>query len=245
MEADPDQLGGAAAVIVAAGRGERMGGAAGGVRKAFLQLAGATLLEHTCAAFDAAPSIAALVVVTHQDDVATVEGWRAARPAFAKVTAVVAGGAERADSVVAGVAAVPSGTRWIAVHDAARALIRPEAIERVLAAARDEGGALLALPVQDTLKASDDGAHAARTVDRAGLFAAQTPQAFETDRFRDSLAAAAEAGLTHTDCAAAWERAVGPPVLVPGDPTNLKITTPADLALARAILAARDEELAS
>jgi len=222
-------------VLVAAGSSARMGSQP--VRKPMIELAGVPLLETLCATFDACPSVAVVVLVVHADDRATIQDWVETRPAFAKVGAVVAGGAERADSVRIGSAAIePVDVDLISVHDAARPLVSQDAIERVHARAAAEGAALLALPVRDTLKHSSDGEHADRTVERAELWGAQTPQVFEAARFRELLERAAEEGFRPTDDAALWERYVGPVALVPGEPTNFKITLPADLELARAIL---------
>jgi 2-C-methyl-D-erythritol 4-phosphate cytidylyltransferase/2-C-methyl-D-erythritol 2,4-cyclodiphosphate synthase len=138
---------------------------------------------------------------------------------------------------------MPAGL--VCVHDAARPLVSTGAVERVLAAAARDGAALLALPVRDTLQHTSDGARAERAVERGALWAAQTPQAFERSRFLDCLERAAREGLDATDDAALWERYVGPATLVPGERSNLKITDPEDLELARAILAARGTEAAT
>lgn len=234
-------------VLVAAGNSTRMG-SAGSVRKPLLELAGSSLLELACATFDACPSVTAVVIVAHPDDRDTIAGRVAdrragrveAHTAFAKVRAVVPGGAERTDSVRCGASVtVPERVNLISVHDAARPLVTPQAIERVHARAQETGAALLALPVRDTLKHSTDGEQADRTVERKELWAAQTPQVFEARRFRELLARAGEDGFRPTDDAALWERYVGPVALVPGEATNFKITLPADLEIARAVLAAR------
>jgi len=231
----------AAAVLVAAGRSTRMAGA-GGDRKPFLVLGGRSILEHTCDAFDRAETIAAIVIVGHPEDLPRLRELAGAAPALRKVRAVVPGGAERSDSVRAGVAAVPADTELVAVHDAARALVRPETIDAAVRTASERGGALVALPVRDTIKESEDGAAAARTLDRARLWAAQTPQVFRrADLFEWHERAAAE-GFSPTDDAALCERYRGPVPLVPGAAANMKITTPEDLAIAAAILALREEE---
>jgi len=225
-------------VLVAAGNSTRMG--TGGVRKPLVEVEGVSLLEIACRAFDACPSVTALVIVAHPDDHATIAARVEARPAFAKVRAVVRGGAERADSVRLGASvAVPERVNLVSVHDAARPLVTPEAIERVHARALVAGAALLALPVRDTLKHSADGEHADRTVERNELWAAQTPQAFEARRFRELLDRAAREAFRPTDDAALWERYVGPVALVPGEASNFKITLPADLEMARTLLSVR------
>jgi 2-C-methyl-D-erythritol 4-phosphate cytidylyltransferase len=230
-----------AAVLVAAGSSTRMGPATGGERKPFLELAGRTVLEHACAAFDTVPAVTALVIVAHAEDVERLERLSASSPALAKVSAVVPGGATRAESVRLGVRAAPPEAELIAVHDAARALIEPATIELAIATATAQDAALVAIPVRDTLKRSEDGERASETVAREGLWAAQTPQVFRADTLRELTARAEAEDFLPTDDAALWERWVGPVPLVQGEETNLKITTPADLAIAAAILAHRAE----
>ena len=230
----------AAAVLVAAGSSTRMG--AGGERKPFLPLGGATVLELSCAAFAAVGSVAEMVVVGHPDDVERLRELARRSPAMERVRAVVAGGATRSDSVRAGVAAVSDGAAVIAVHDAARPLVRPAVIERAIATARVEGAAVVAVPVRDTIKRSTSGLCAEETLDRATLWAAQTPQAFRAPLLRELLARAASEGFSPTDDAALHERYKGPVPIVEGEETNLKLTTPTDLWIARALLEHRAEE---
>ena len=229
---------GTCCVLVAAGSSTRMGA---GERKPFLRIGGRALLEHACAAFGALPAVTSIVVVVRPDDLDRIEELRRASPAMARVERVVPGGAERADSVRAGVEAAPAGVELIAVHDAARALIEPATIARALETAAREGSALVAVPVRDTIKRAPDGERAEETLDRAPLWAAQTPQVFRATVLRELVARAAALGFAPTDDAALWERWVGPVPLVRGEETNLKITTPADLALAEAILERRSE----
>ncbi len=231
----------ALAVVVAAGNAQRMGNASG-VRKPFLDLSGATVLERACAALCEAPAVAEVVVVAHRDDLERARGLLRDRPGFAKVRAVLPGGVRRIDSVRIGAS---HGARepapLVCVHDAARPLVSTRAVERVIEAAARDGAALLALPVRDTLQHSSDGARAERTVDRSPLFAAQTPQVFERARFLECLERAAREDLDATDDAALWERYVGPVTLVPGERANLKITDPEDLELARSMVRRRTE----
>lgn len=230
----------AAAVLLAAGRSTRMGD---GRRKPFLELEGRPVLEHAALAFQRSRLVEAVVLVAHGDDLERVGALVRERPgAFGKVVAVVAGGPERTDSVARGVAAVPERCELVAIHDAARALVRPETIDRCLAAAHASGAALVALPCSDTVKETDDGERSARTLDRARLWLAQTPQAFRTGPYRDLLARAEAEGFKPTDDAALFERYVGPVTLVEGERANLKLTTPEDLVIAAAILRARERE---
>jgi len=226
----------AAAVIVAAGSSVRMGGA-GGSRKPFLELGGRTVLELSCAAFQRATGLMELVVVAHEDDLERVRGlipWAAA---------VVPGGSERADSVRLGVEAVSPSVDVICVHDAARPLIRTVTIERAIAVAAREGAALVAVQMRDTVKRSLSGRKAEETLDRSLLWAAQTPQCFRSELLRELLRRAQHDGFRPTDDSALHERYVGPVPIVEGDATNLKLTCPTDLAVARAILTEREKEL--
>ncbi len=223
----------AAAVLVAAGAGRRMGD---GPRKAWLELAGRTLLERSCAAFAACGSVVEIVLVVHAEDVPRARALRAGSPALSKVRAIVPGGAERTDSVRVGARACAADAGVIAVHDAARPLVSPERIARVVERAWAAGAALLAVPVDDTIKRSGDGERAFETLPRAELFAAQTPQCFHAARFLELLARAEDEGFSPTDDAALWEAYVGPVALVEGSRSNLKITRREDLAIAAALL---------
>ncbi len=232
----------AAAVLVAAGESTRMRSSSGGVRKPLMRLAGRALVEHACAAFDAAPSVGALVIVAHRDDVETLERLARTSPAMRRVIRVVAGGAQRTDSVRAGVEAAPAHFDVVLVHDAARPLITPAVIESAVALAAREGAALVAAPVSDTLKRSSDGLRAEATLEREHVWAAQTPQAFRASLLRELLARAQRESFTPTDDAALYERYVGPIPLVRGERSNLKVTVPEDLVIAEAILAQRASE---
>ncbi len=223
-----------AAILVAAGAGVRMGAA---VPKAVLPLAGRPMAAWSAEALDAAGDLAVLVVVAPpgmEDDLArAVAGVRAP-------VVVVPGGTSRADSVRLGLAALPPGADVVLVHDAARPLVSPETVSAVIGAVAGADGAIAAAPVVDTLKRADGDA-IGETVDREGLWAAQTPQAFSLDVLRDAVDAAAAAGTLHaaTDCASLVEGRGGRVRLVASSGPNPKVTTPADRGLAEAILAAR------
>lgn len=229
-----------AALLVAAGLSTRMQAGAAGPRKAFLVLEGRTVLEHAAEACARAAGVRDLVVVGHPDDLDRIRRLSASSPALAKVRAVVAGGELRTDSVRAGLAAVSGDVVVVAVHDVARPLVRTETIERALAVAAREGASLVAVPVADTIKTSVDGERVERTLDRSVLWSAQTPQCFRVELLRALLERAGSEGFRPTDDAALHERYVGPVPIVRGESTNLKLTTVDDLALAAAILRARE-----
>ncbi len=224
-----------AALVVAAGRGERLGHA---LPKAFVPLAGRPLLLHALEALASVPAVDLVVPVVSASD---RPHWSALEPALAglaKLAPAVDGGAERQDSVRAGVEALPHDVALVAVHDAARPLVRPEAVERVIEAARRQGAAILALPLRDTVKRVQCGRILA-TPDRSELWAAQTPQVFRTALLREALAKARAEGFVGTDDAQIVERLGVSVAVVEGDADNLKITHPEDLAAAEQWLAAR------
>lgn len=218
------------AVLVAAGRGERL---AEERPKAFANLAGRPLLAESLERLDASDWIEAIVVVAP-------ESWEepsillAEEVGAGKVRAAVPGGATRADSVRAGVAEVPDEAAVLLVHDAARPLLPDEVVERVLAGL-EEGwdGVVPALPLADTVKRVEGGA-ALATVEREGLYAVQTPQAFPAPTLRRAL----EPGGDATDCAGLVEEGGGRVRVVEGDRRLLKVTTPADLAFVETLLRA-------
>lgn len=222
------------AVIVAAGRARRMG--AGG-DKLFLQVAGRPVLAHTWQRFEDAPSIAEIILVVRDGTQAAV-GELAARFGFRKPHRVVAGGAERQDSVANGLAALDPRAEIVAIQDAARPCVTVELIEATIAAARETGAAIAAQPVSDTIKETADGVTVFRTLDRGRLWAAQTPQTFRVEVIRRALAEVCRRGVTVTDDAAACEL-IGQPVrLVLSPAPNPKITVPGDVAWIESLLRA-------
>lgn len=236
-----------AAVVVAAGSSRRLlaGAEIGTPRKPLLVLAGLTLLEHACRAFDRSPCVHEIVVVTHPRDFDVIQQMVAEanlrHPTLTKVTAVVPGGAERIDSVRHGVRAVSQRVDVALVHDAARPLLTRAVVERVAQMAHEFGAAVPGVPVRDTIKTSSTGSHAESTLDRSVLWSAQTPQGFRVDLLRDLLARADADRFHPTDDAALHERYAGPVPIVEGDPTNMKVTTADDLPIASALLALRAE----
>ena len=216
---------------MAAGRGERLGGPN---PKAFAGLGGRPLLAESVERLDASEWIEAIVVVAPEE-------WEepvillSEEVGAGKVAVSVAGGATRADSVRAGLAEVPEEAAVVLVHDAARPLLPKAVVERVILGLEPGwDGVVPVLPVPDTLKRVD-GERVAETVSREGLVAVQTPQAFPASVLRSALAAGSGDA---SDCAGFVEAAGGRVRVVEGDPRLLKITTPEDLALAEALLAA-------
>lgn len=220
-----------AAVVPAAGRGERFGGNG---PKALVPLWGRPLVEYAVAALGAASTIEAIVVAAPSDAVEAVE-QAARRAAGAKVAAVVPGGSDRQDSVARGLAALPRGTEIVIVHDGARPLTPVPLIDAVAAAAATDGAATAAVAIDETVKRGVGGWVQA-TVDRDGLYRIQTPQGFQRTVLEAAHREAERAGFRATDDAALVERLGRPVRLVPGSPLNLKVTVPADLQLAESLL---------
>lgn len=220
------------AIVVAGGAGVRMGL---GVPKAFIDMAGRPMVAWSLAALRDSPRVDRVIAVV------PAAGLDAAREALGEAwpdVALVPGGATRAESVLAGVeAAGHAGT--ILVHDAARPLITPTLVERVLDALTEGvDGAIAAAPVADTLKAARDDGSIGATVDRDRLWAAQTPQAFRAGPFAAALRAGAAAGTLGqaTDCASVMEPTGAHVVLVPAGVPNTKVTTPDDRLVVAALL---------
>jgi 2-C-methyl-D-erythritol 4-phosphate cytidylyltransferase len=207
----------------------------GGAPKAFLPLLDQPLVAYPLQALEETPEVDAVVLVL---PVASVEQGRALVKALGlrKVYAVCAGGATRRDSVYAGLLAAPP-SQWTLVHDGARPCAMPELFSKGLAAVQATGAVLAAVPVQDTIKEVGPGGVVMRTPERSRLYAAQTPQVFATASLREAHEQAPPDLLL--DDASLME-AMGLPVhIYPGDPSNIKVTTPADLVLAEAILRQR------
>ena len=226
---------GAAAVVLAAGRSERL---AGSVPKPFLSLAGRRVLDHSLAALGDAPSIGSIVVVVPEALRTVLEGDLLA---VSKVVAVVAGGQSRQESLVlglAGVARVAAAAGVIAVHDAARPLVTPALVEEVVRAVSGEfDGAIAAIPLDDAVKEVDDAGAILGPRSRVGLWRAQTPQAFRRDCIEASVKQAVADGVACDDCSEMVTRAGYRVRVVAGSVRNMKITRPGDIELCEALLA--------
>lgn len=231
---DADAARSVGVVVVAAGSGSRLGAAR---PKAFVELAGEPILVHALRGVHAVDDVCALAVVVPQDCVAEATelvDLHLGCPCFA--TTVVAGGAERTDSVRAGLAALPDDLDIVLVHDAARCLTPATVFARVIdAVAGGAAGAVPGIPVVDTVKTVDASGVITGTPDRAALRAIQTPQGFGAAVLREAYAA----GVYATDDAALVELLGHRVVVVDGDPLALKITTAADLERAERLLEER------
>jgi len=221
------------AIIAAGGQGSRLGAA---IPKQLLEIAGRTILERSVAAFASHPRIVEIVVAL-PPEVAVDPPPFLTR--YTKPVRLVPGGVRRQDSVARAFEAIHPPADVIVIHDAARPFVDAGTIDRTIDAAIDGGAAIAAMPSPDTVKlAREDEGHARveATIPRERVWLAQTPQAFTREVLAAALALGAQGG-SGTDEAALAEQAGCVVRLVPGDPRNIKITTPADLELARAVLA--------
>lgn len=218
------------AIVAAAGRGTRLGR-----RKQLIDLLGRPVLSWSLDALAHANVVSDIVVVCEPDDEA--ECLAVARNhCLAKLRAVVTGGVRRQDSVLSGLRAAIPDADFVIVHDGARPFVTNEMIERVLAASRVCGAAVVAVPVKDTIKQSSDSGIVARSIPREHLWAAQTPQAFAFDALYKAYAVAEAEGFVATDDAMLVEWAGTSQVaIVEGSYDNIKITTAEDLVVAERI----------
>ena len=216
------------AVILAAGRGRRMGA---DQNKVFLPVSGRPLLAHTLASFAAIDRISEVVLVVHPDDEETVSGLMSA---VGLPWSIVPGGTQRRDSALAGVRAAQGEA--VLIHDGARPFPSPELIGRVIEGTLEHGACIPVLPVVDTLRRVEGARLLGETVPRDGLARIQTPQGFLTERIRAALD---QSDPTITDDAAAVLALGGDVWTVSGESTNLKVTTRDDLAMAEAIAQSR------
>ena len=224
-----DRYGTAGAVIAAAGSTSRMGGR----DKLAEPLDGIPVILRTLAAVEAVPEIREIVVVTRED---RVEEYRRLLGQCSRLRAVVPGGSTRQESVRNGVRALSPDCTLAAIHDGARPLVTPEVFARCIEAARSCGAATAAVPVKDTIKLADEVGRVLDTPDRSRLWAVQTPQIFDRERYLRAAEEAERQGLSCTDDCQLFEAMGWEVQLVMGDYRNLKLTTPEDFLAAGAYL---------
>jgi len=219
-------------VVPAAGRGARFGAER---PKQYMPLAGQPLLAWTLQRLAASRDIAGLMVVLAEHD----GYWPGTESIAGKPVLTTSGASERSGSVLAGLRALPASVvpgDYVLVHDAARPCVRGADIARLVTEACAAGGGLLAAPVRDTLKRADAGLRVAATEPRESCWRALTPQVFRRGELTAALEHAAARGIAITDEAMAMECMGHHPLLVEGADSNIKVTTPADLALAEYLL---------
>ena len=216
------------AVIVAAGSASRMGG----IDKVMAELGGEPMIKRTVRQFQDCDAISEIVIVTREDLILPITGLCKEMP---KVTAVVAGGKSRQESVHLGLNALSDKVKLAAIHDGARPLITWQVIDRAVRAANTYGAAAPAIAVKDTIKVVQGGI-VKETPDRASLQAVQTPQVFDFDLLRGALKKAEQDGAQVTDDCSAVERLGMSVKIVEGDERNIRVTTPMDLKIAEMLL---------
>ncbi len=221
------------AIIPSAGTGARFGGAK---PKPLAELAGRPLIAHTLGVFEQCPQVDGIVLLVHPD-------WRrdyeqlVAEGRFSKVKAVVAGGATRTASVQRGLAALADDVTVVMVHDGVRPFVTHGMIAEGLQAAKATGAAVAGVKVKPTVKSVDPRTQlVVATLDREILWEAQTPQVFDRGLLEKAYRALGEDGAAATDDAALVERIGGRVQMYPGAYTNIKVTTPDDMAVARSLL---------
>ncbi len=213
-------------VIVAAGRGTRMGTKE---NKQYLLLDGKPIVVHTLEAFQREPLISEIVLVTGSQDVDRCKAWIETY-GLKKVTRVISGGEERQHSVYKGLKAL--NAEWVLVHDGVRPFVSGKHIRSCCEAAWESGAAVLAVPVKDTVKVADARGFVSSTPDRRSLWAIQTPQAFRRSELILAHERAIVEGFAGTDDSMLMERMGTNVKIVEGDYSNIKITTPEDLDFA-------------
>lgn len=219
------------AIIVAAGKGRRLGGE---LPKQFQALGKMPVICHTLSKFEMAASIEDVVVVVGKDWMSFVESKILCGFEFSKVSQIVAGGNERQESVFLGLCALQQ-TDIVAVHDAVRPLVSPQLIDSAVAAAKSHRAAVVAVPPKDTMKKAVDG-KAISTIDRQQLYCAQTPQVFEYQLLYDAHEQAQRRQASATDDSALVEKMGTAVKIVEGSYENIKITVPADLGIAEYLM---------
>lgn len=218
------------AVIVCAGNASRMGG----INKILALLNEKPVIAFTMQAFQECADIAEIVIVTKEENFSQIKEI-AEQYQIKKLTNIVEGGDTRQKSVLNGVKAVSKNSAYIAIHDGARPLVKPEHIAKVIQDARIFGGATLGVPVKDTIKTVDDGL-ITDTPPRNALWATQTPQVFRKRIYIEAMDFALTHGLDFTDDCQLVEAIGGKVYMTKGDYTNMKLTTPEDLKIAEVLL---------
>lgn len=225
------------AIIVAAGQSRRMGG---DTSKQFILIDGVPVIVRTLKAFEIAERIREVVIAARQEDIpqmyALIQDYE-----ITKVKQIITGGETRQESVFHAIAQVDEQADFLAIHDGARPLIRPQEIDLAVSAAMEHGAAALGVPVKDTVKRVDADGKIVDTPDRSTLWAVQTPQVFSRALYLRAAEQAGEDAAQLTDDCQLIEQTGTPVYLVRGAYSNLKITTPEDVFSAEGILRAAED----
>lgn len=221
------------AIIPAGGSGRRMGS---GIPKQYLLLGGIPVLVHTLRVFQSSPVVDEIFLVVPESDIPEVRNAIVGRYNLFKVSLIVAGGAERQDSVRNALAHLREEHGIVLVHDGVRSFVSGELIQRIVAAAEADGAVAVGVQVKDSVKEVNSAGWVIKTVTREGLWLTQTPQAFRKPLILAAYERAAADGFYGTDDASLVERMGVPVRMIPGDYDNIKVTTPEDLTLGEAII---------
>ena len=227
------------AVVVAAGKGTRMNM---DINKQYIDIDGIPLLARTLKVFEDCSLIDEVVLVVNNNDMFYCKENVVEAYDLKKVKFLVAGGAQRQDSVYNGLCQVNNEAEIVVIHDGARPFITEEIIEECIEAAQEYGAATAAVPVKDTIKSADEDGFVKKTLERSTLWAVQTPQAFLKDIIMKAHKKAAEDGFYGTDDTVLVERMGMPVRVVMGSYNNIKITTREDLIFAEALATRRDKQ---
>lgn len=223
------------AVIVAAGSSLRMGGR----DKIFMPLLDIPVIARSLIAYEKCEDVSEIIVVTRENSVNEIYET-AEKYGIKKLKTVVCGGNSRAESVKNGIEAVSENSDFVAIHDGARPLVLPEDISRCAHDAYRCGGAVLAIPVTDTIKYGKKNGFVEYTPAREKLFAAQTPQIFDIKIYKSAMERAFKELSDWTDDSRIFENDARKVFLTPGNRSNIKITSPEDVFIAEAILKGRE-----
>jgi 2-C-methyl-D-erythritol 4-phosphate cytidylyltransferase len=229
------------ALIPAAGMGKRMGAT---INKQYLQLKGLPIVARTIAVFETSPLIESIYLVIPEDEIPYCRKHVVEACGFKKISAIVPGGKERQNSVMNALKAMRervSDDDVVLIHDGVRPMVTEKILRESIITARSHDGALVAVPVKDTIKSVHDGI-VFDTPPRESLWQAQTPQTFRFGKILAAYLSAEADGFTGTDDASLIERTGGKVHIIQGDYRNIKITTPEDLILAEAFLTAMEKE---
>jgi 2-C-methyl-D-erythritol 4-phosphate cytidylyltransferase len=222
-------------LIVAAGKGQRMGGR---VKKQFISLGGMPLLLYTLKAFEEFKKIEHIYLVLDEGDFEYCKGEIIQKYGIKKVVQIVSGGHRRQDSVWNGLKAMEGHCDMVIVHDGVRPFVSPGTLKRLMAAMKDHQAVVTAIPTRDTIKRVDGAGNVVDTLQRDVLFQIQTPQGFRYDVIKEAYERALREGAEGTDDAYFVERMGIQVKVIEGSSFNIKITTPEDIALANWILRA-------
>lgn len=223
------------AIIVAAGSSTRMGG----ISKQFLELCGCPVLIHTLRAFQLSNSVQEIIVAAKKQDIENIQSL-INQYRIEKCRKIVAGGATRQESVACGLKNISEDAAFVAIHDGARPLITPQDIDKMVHCAFNCDACTIGMPVIDTIKKTDTHRYIIETPDRSVLYAVQTPQVFEVSLYRAAMEKACREGKDFTDDCQLLEYIGHPVAIISGRRDNIKITTPEDIAVAKALLEFRE-----